>query len=124
MKVNPVGWFEIYVIDMPRAKKFYETVFQTELEKLPTELQIEMHAFPMDMNTTGAGGALVKMEGIGGSGNSVIVYFTSEDCSKEESRVKSAGGEVHKTKFSIGNYGHISLAKDTEGNMFGIHSMK
>jgi predicted enzyme related to lactoylglutathione lyase len=24
---NPVGWFEIYVDDMPRAKAFYETVF-------------------------------------------------------------------------------------------------
>lgn len=24
---NPVGWFEIYVQDMPRAKAFYEGVF-------------------------------------------------------------------------------------------------
>ena len=26
MKHNPVGWFEIYVQDMPRARKFYESV--------------------------------------------------------------------------------------------------
>ena len=25
--INPVGWFEIYVNDMPRAKAFYEQVF-------------------------------------------------------------------------------------------------
>jgi uncharacterized protein len=32
MKNNPVGWFEIYVQDMPRAKAFYEAVFQGKLE--------------------------------------------------------------------------------------------
>ena len=34
MKRNPVGWFEIYVQDMPRAKAFYEAVFQGALEAL------------------------------------------------------------------------------------------
>ena len=29
MNPNPVRWFEIYVQDMDRARKFYETVFQT-----------------------------------------------------------------------------------------------
>ena len=27
MNSNPVGWFEIYVQDMNRAKAFYESVF-------------------------------------------------------------------------------------------------
>lgn len=27
-------------------------------------------------------------------------------------------------KFSIGQYGYIALATDTEGNMIGLHSMK
>ena len=31
MNVNPVGWFEIYVQDMERAKAFYELVLQTQL---------------------------------------------------------------------------------------------
>ncbi len=31
---NPVGWFEIYVNDMPRAKAFYEAVFATTLQPL------------------------------------------------------------------------------------------
>ena len=34
MADNPVRWFEIYVQDMERAKKFYETVFQTRLQCL------------------------------------------------------------------------------------------
>ena len=34
MANNPVVWFEIYVEDIERAKKFYEDVLQTKLEKL------------------------------------------------------------------------------------------
>ena len=39
-------------------------------------------------------------------------------------RVVKSGGKVEKTKFSIGQYGFISLVYDTEGNMIGLHSMK
>lgn len=124
MKANPVGWFEIYVDDMARAKTFYQKVFQTELSSLVSESDLEMWAFPMDMNTSGASGALARMKGFKPGNNSVLVYFTSDDCSVEEKRVVAAGGKVQKSKESIGEYGFIALAVDTEGNMFGIHSMK
>ena len=48
MNHNPVGWFEIYVKDMERAKKFYESVFNVSLTQLPTPVpDIEMWSFPM-----------------------------------------------------------------------------
>jgi len=34
MPGNPVGWFEIQVQDMPRAKAFYESAFAVQLQKL------------------------------------------------------------------------------------------
>jgi predicted enzyme related to lactoylglutathione lyase len=123
MNGNPVGWFEIYVQDMPRAKAFYEAVLGSKLETLPSP-GMEMLAFPMQPGASGAGGALVKMQGVPSGGNSTIVYFVSEDCAIEEARVKGNGGRVEKSKMSIGQYGHIALAYDTEGNMFGLHSMK
>lgn len=123
-KQNPVRWFEIYVKDMPRAKKFYSTVFQTELTLLSGGAELEMWSFPGDMTTPGTGGSLVKMEGAPVGQNSVLVYFGSDDCSIEEKRVVSAGGKIHRPKMSIGQYGFITLAVDTEGNMFGIHSLK
>lgn len=122
MKPNPVVWFEIYVSDMERAKRFYETVFQTKLEPLPAGPEIEMWAFPMKMAGEGAAGAICRMPGFEGGGGNVIIYFTSEDCSIEEKRVVAAGGKIQKSKMSIGDYGFISLAVDTEGNMIGIHS--
>jgi len=41
----------------------------------------------------------------------------------EASRVVAAGGTVHRDKTSIGEYGYVVLALDTEGNMFGVHSL-
>jgi predicted enzyme related to lactoylglutathione lyase len=124
---NPVGWFEIYVQDMERAKKFYESVLKLKLDKLdsPDHPEVEMRAFPMTMEGWGAAGSLVKMEGFpsGGNSNGVLVYFTSEDCAVEEARVPKAGGKIQRKKMSIGEHGFISLVYDTEGNMFGLHSM-
>jgi uncharacterized protein len=123
---NPVVWFEIYVDDLKRAKKFYEQVLNLTLSELPTpdsvEDEMEMWAFPMEMEQDGASGALVKMEGFEPGGNSTIVYFRSDDCAVEEARIQHAGGKVFKSKQSLGEYGYMVLALDTEGNMFGVHS--
>ena len=122
MTRNPVGWFEIYVQDMARAKTFYESVLQLKLDKLPTEMDI--WAFPMTMEQPGAGGALVRMEGCSSGGGGTLVYFSCADCAVEVARAIKAGGTVHRDKFSIGQYGFIALLVDSEGNMIGLHSLQ
>ncbi len=132
---NPVGWFEIYVADMARAKKFYETVFNVNMEALPSPEgsdapPVEMAAFPMPAMTAddgaaelpGACGALAKMEGVHPGVGGTLVYFSCEDCATEEARVADAGGNVVHSKFSIGQHGFIAMVNDTEGNMIGLHS--
>lgn len=123
MRTNPVCWFEIYVQDMPRAKAFYEGVLGVALEKLDSP-GLEMWAFGMDPQQVGAGGALVHMPGLPSGGNSTLVYFACADCAVEEARVAQFGGTVQRPKMSIGQYGFITLALDTDGNMFGLHSQK
>ncbi len=123
MNMNPVGWFEIYVDDMARAKAFYKGVLSLSLEKMNSPA-LEMLGFPSDMEGYGAGGALAKMEGFPAGGNSTLIYFTCNDCAVEEARVETYGGRIERPKTSIGEYGFITLAIDTEGNMFGLHSMK
>jgi predicted enzyme related to lactoylglutathione lyase len=123
MNENPVGWFEIYVKDLERAKKFYEIVFETKLRQLNAPFAgIELWAFPMAPNRYGAPGALVKMEGVEPGGCGTIVYFHCLDCAVEESRVAGAGGRVDRSKMSIGEYGFITMVVDTEGNTIGLHS--
>lgn len=124
--LNASVWFEIYVDNMERASKFYENVFDIKLEELPNpgDEPLQMRSFPGDMNTYGANGALVKMEGKEAGGNSTLIYFGTEDCTTEENRVEKAGGKIFKPKMSIGEFGFISLFYDTESNMIGVQSMK
>ena len=125
---NPVGWFEIYVQDMNRAKAFYEAVFGRTLAQLPapagTPPGFELWAFPMEKDGMGISGALVKMPDFDSGKNSVLVYFVCADCAVEAEKVKRAGGRIEKPKFSIGQFGYIALAVDSEGNMIGLHSMQ
>ncbi len=123
MDTNPVGWFEIYVQDMDRATKFYQSVLDLKLDKLNLPAsEIEMMAFPMAMEGSGASGALTKMDGFPSGGNGTIVYFSCKDCATEAARVENAGGRIQQPKMSIGEHGFFALAFDTEGNMFGLHS--
>ena len=121
MTGNAVRWFEIYVQDMARARAFYESVLGTRLEKLDSG-DIEMWSFPTQQGRPGIGGALVRVPGVPSGGNGTLVYFGSDDCAVEAGRVGAAGGRLHRDKMSIGKYGYIALAVDTEGNMFGVHS--
>ena len=123
MNNNPVGWFEIHVQDMNRAKTFYENVFDMQLSKLDGT-DLDMLAFPSNMEGYGAPGALVRMPGFQSGGNSVLVYFKCADCAVQAAIAVKSGGKVEKEKFSIGQYGHIALVYDTEGNMIGLHSME
>lgn len=124
-KMNAVGWFDIYVDDLDRAVGFYEAVLGRKLEEIvdPTG-DSQMMSFPAEMGAYGAGGALTKSQharpGIGGT----IIYFSVADCASEESRVEAAGGKVIRPKFSIGEFGWVSLLQDTEGNLIGLNSMK
>jgi len=124
MKPNPVVWFEIYVADMARARRFYGAVFEGALTPMndPND-ESEMWAFPMADGGDGAAGALVRMAGVSPGGGGTLVYFACEDCAVEAGRVEAAGGRVERPKFPIGPHGHIALVVDTEGNMIGLHSM-
>ena len=130
MNHNPVGWFEIYVQDMERAKAFYEGLFGVVLSKIQSEKleqekdHIEMWGFPMFPEGCGISGALVRMAGFPSGANSVLVYFRCTDCAVEASKVVQLGGRIQNEKFSISQYGYISHVIDTEGNMIGLHSMQ
>jgi uncharacterized protein len=122
---NAIGWFDIYVENMDRAVSFYEHVLQQKLSPIgdPTG-ETQMMSFATEMTQYGAGGALVKSAhsrpGVGGT----MVYFSVEDCAVEAARIVPAGGKVIRPKFSIGDFGWVCLCQDTEGNMFGLSSMK
>ena len=123
---NPVVWFEIYADDLARARAFYETVLGVTLEPMPLPDGMDgfqMLAFPSTMGNPGTGGTLCKREGVPAGAGGTLIYIGCADCAVEAGRVEAAGGRLQRDKMSIGEYGNIALAFDTEGNMFGLHSM-
>jgi len=126
LKRNPVNWFEIYVDDIERAKKFYAEVLQISFQDCETphgKRAFFPYAEDCD-DAPNACGCLYQMEQVKAGGNSVMVYFECDDCQVEQDRVEAAGGKICVPKFSIGENGFCACCIDTEGNSFGLHSMK
>ncbi len=125
MERNVVGWFEIPVKDMNRAKKFYEAVFQFELD-LQKMGPIDMAWFPMKDNSPGTPGTLITAnEFYKPSQSGVLIYFTapSGDLKNEVNRVEAAGGKVIIPIRQVSEeYGYMAAIEDTEGNRIAIHS--
>ena len=65
MDRNLVGWFEIYVKDLTRARAFDEAILAVKLTVLesPNASVGTMWAFAMEQNATGAASALASMPG-------------------------------------------------------------
>ncbi len=122
-KSNVVGWFELYVNDMARAKAFYQAVFQHEMSDLPAMGDVHMCAFSWVEGAAGAAGALVKSSKMGPGVGGSLVYFSCADCSVEAQRAAANGGKLLQAKMAIGNYGFIAIVQDTEGNVIGLHSL-
>lgn len=123
-QMNAVGWFDIYVDQMDRAEGFYKSVLGAELEDMvdPTG-ETEMKSFVGNMEVYGAAGALVKAPYAKPGPGGTQIYFSVGDCATQQARVEEAGGKVLRPKFSIGQYGYVTLAQDTEGNMIGFNSL-
>ncbi|MHC1774117.1 MAG: VOC family protein [Lentimicrobium sp.] len=124
---NVVGWFEIPVIEMERAMKFYETVLDLKLERNQLD-GFDMAWFPWEEKGLGCPGSLVCNPGFyKPSADGTLVYFTprSGDLAIELSRVEGAGGKVLMPKKLIAEeIGYMGLFLDTEGNRVAIHSRK
>ncbi len=120
-----VGWFEIPVTSMERAKSFYETVFEVAISVHDLG-GLVMGWFPSGDNTHGATGSLVQHEMYQPSeSHGVLIYFSSRDVNIELNRVASAGGTVLKPKTAIGEgHGFMALLKDSEGNRIALHSQQ
>lgn len=124
---NAVNWFEIYVADFERAKKFYTTVFQCVLTELPTpsnnHSEMRYATFPAT-GGSGAIGALVQLDVVKPGPGGTLLYFATAAINDELGRVEAAGGKIIRPKFAVEGFGFIALIEDTEGNLIGLHSNK
>lgn len=125
MDHNMVGWFEIPVEDMERARNFYEEVFDISISVHDLG-GIIMGWFPAIQDKKGSSGSLVKHEMyIPSDTSGPLLYFSCKDLAVELAKVTKAGGSIIQQKKEIGGgHGFMALLKDTEGNRIALHSLK
>jgi uncharacterized protein len=120
---NSVKWFEIPAKNFERAKKFYGTVLDSEIELMehPTH---KYGLLPSERENGGIGGAIVKGEGYEPSDKGPIVYLNGgKDLTESLHRVEKAGGKVLVPKTSLGENGFMAIFTDTENNRVGLYSL-
>jgi predicted enzyme related to lactoylglutathione lyase len=125
MEHNMVGWFEIPVTDMERARAFYNTVFNVEIQ-VEDFGGVLMGWFPFVDGKKGASGALVQNRAyIPDDKKGVLIYFSSGDVNDELSRIYGVGGKLIQPKTLISkDIGYMALFIDSEGNRIALHSRK
>ncbi|MBD3223188.1 MAG: VOC family protein [Caldithrix sp.] len=120
-KHNPINWFEIPVIDLQRAKSFYEYIFNIELT-LNEMGQLKMAWFPMHENAPGATGTLIKAKSYVPSQSGTLVYFSVNDIEGTLQKIEQKEGTIINPKSSIGQHGFVAHFTDCEGNRVALHS--
>lgn len=123
--MNPVGWFEIPVVDMDRAVGFYSDVFQIELS-INQMGEILMAWFPFEDGKGASGSLCYHPEFYKPSeGKGVVIYFTAPDIEDVLKRVNNNGGRTVVPKRLISeDVGYMAVFIDSEGNRIALHSRK
>ena len=123
---NAISWFEIPATDIDRAQKFYETVFQIEMQPMDFQ-QTKMRMFPIDDPMKGIGGTLIDSGGFHkpSSTDGPLIYLNGNpDVKIFLDRVEAAGGKIMVPKTEISpEYGYMAVFLDTEGNRVALHSV-
>jgi predicted enzyme related to lactoylglutathione lyase len=117
-----VGWFEIPVNNMGRAKSFYESVFQIDIKDVEFG-GLKMGWFPDNDGAYGATGTLIKQDSYIPSQEGTLIYFMSDNVANELNRVEAAGGKIYQKKTKISDeHGFMGVFIDSEGNRIALHS--
>lgn len=123
-KMQNIGsYFEIPVVDLDRAMKFYSSVFTVEFTKEQVHGN-EMALFPFNGESSGITGALAKGDIYKPSTSGSLIYLSTNNIDNTLEKVKSQGGEVLFPKTSAGEYGYVAEFKDLEGNRVALFESK
>jgi hypothetical protein len=122
---HAISWFEIPTIDIDRAQKFYETIFDMQMIPLDNP-QIQMRLFPIE-NMENVGGSIVFNKDFykASATDGPLIYLNANpDVQIILDRIEAAGGKIVVPKTQISpEYGYMALFIDSEGNRVALHSI-
>jgi predicted enzyme related to lactoylglutathione lyase len=121
-KSNPVVYFEIPVIDIDRATKFYSTVFNLKFDTTIIDNN-KMALFPFTEEKSGISGALAKGEIYKPTKDGVLIYFNTANIDETLRLANANGGQILYPKTDNG-IGLVAEFEDTEGNRIALYQSK
>lgn len=119
--MNQVSYFEIPVLDMARAIRFYEAVFCQSLERASVDGN-EMAFFAHAPGREGASGALAKGKSYRPSRDGVRLYFRVLDIDAALARAVAQGADLLYPVTTVGSFGFVAEFADCEGNCIALHA--
>jgi predicted enzyme related to lactoylglutathione lyase len=117
---NQCVWFDIPVLDLDRAIKFYSAMLGTPVKK---EQFPGMTFGLLPHQGEEVGGCLCVMENVKPSAQGPLLYLNAEGrLDQALAATQSNGGKVLQPKHQIGPYGFRAIILDSEGNRIALHS--
>lgn len=120
---HAVNWFEIPVLDLDRASRFYQSVLGAPLQRMTMD-GADMALF--GRAETGVGGCLLATGGTPAPSmqGSLVYLNASPSLDAALARVETAGGRITTPKVQLpGDMGVFAHVTDTEGNRVGLHAL-
>jgi uncharacterized protein len=119
---NAINWFEIPATDISRAKTFYESIFEIEMQEMEMP-DMKYAMFPFDPTSAKISGAIAKSPFHHPGSTGTIIYLNANpDLQNVLDRIEKAGGKITMPKTSIGGNGFMAFFTDSEGNGIALHS--
>jgi len=117
-----INWFEIPVSDLQRARTFYETIFDFEMEPMDFP-ELKMMVFPVAAGNI-SGALCYNTEFYKPSADGPLLYLNGgDDLAHILKRVEEAGGKIAMAKTQISpEIGYMGIFIDSEGNRIALHS--
>jgi uncharacterized protein len=123
---HAISWFEIPAINIDRAQKFYEAVFQVKLVNMDFGTT-KMRAFPLDDPMDGVGGTIIDTGGFHKPSltDGPLIYLNGNpDVQIFLDRAITNGGKIMVPKTELSpEYGFMAIFEDSEGNRIALHSV-
>ncbi len=117
MMNHKITWFDVPVMDLKRAMRFYSRVLGCEVREEFEGVAVFQHS------NDEVAGCLTVDKRIQPSKDGVLIYYNVNGrLSDAVAQVEPNGGKIQQAQHSIGPFGNRAIVIDSEGNRIALHS--
>ena len=111
---NPFVHVELHTKDLPKARKFYESLFGWDLKDMPMP---GGHSYTMIGVGEGVGGGMMADPSVDPHW---LAYVGVDDVRAKTAQAKSLGATVLQDVMEVGEYGTMSVIRDPSGAVLAL----